>query len=378
MGRLRFYNTQYVPDLWVDGVLGADVDSLEAILAAINQRRATASPCTINVSTAITQGDTVEATVRVTAEEDMHNANTRLFIALNHRCYEWDSEYHKYPFRDMEPDTLGASFQLDADSTFEFITYFATDTSWDVNDLSVVAFVQLYNTKEVLQAGFADVGEPPPTLFINEFMTDNTSTIQDPQGEYEDWIELYNPGPYALNLDGLSLTDDLTEPDKWTFPDTLLSIGGYLIVWCDSDFVDPGLHTNFTLASDGGQIGLFTDLTTCHAVVDSIHFRLQTSDTSYGRKCDCGSEWDYLADPTPGATNFGSVKSLTILLEDNGVRLFWQTNDCASNYTIYRHDTFPFVPSPSDSIGFTSETTYLDAGIILTSSNAFYRVIARP
>ena len=39
-------------------------------------------------------------------------------------------------------------------------------------------------------------------LFINEFMADNTSTISDEQGKYEDWIEIYNAGSTAIDLGG--------------------------------------------------------------------------------------------------------------------------------------------------------------------------------
>jgi hypothetical protein len=234
MARFRYYSVPYVPRLRLDGVSWVDPDSDPTIRNAINQRRAIAAPCTIEVSTTIHRGDTIEATVRVTAEEDMHNYYTRLFVSLIHRCYQWDDDYWWYPFRDMEPGTLGVSFQLDADSTFEFVADFTTDSGWNPNDMTVIAFVQIYNTKEVLQAGFADVADLAPTLYINEFMADNASTVQDPQGEYEDWVEIYNPGPDAVNLDRLSLTDNLAEPYKWNFPDTSLFANECIIVWCET------------------------------------------------------------------------------------------------------------------------------------------------
>ena len=282
MARFRYYSVPYVPKLRIDGVSWVDADSDPVIRNAINQRRDIASPCTIEISTAMAGEDDIETTVRVTAEEDMHNSNTRLFVTLIHRCYQWDGAYWWYPLRDIEPDTLGVSFQLDADSTFEFTADFSSESDWDLADLSIVAFVQLYNTKEVLQAGFADVVDLAPPLLINEFMADNTSTAQDPQGDYDDWVEIYNPGPNVVSLNGFHLTDDLTKPNKWTFPDTSLSAEDFLIVWCDSDLVDSGLHTDFFLPSEGGQIGLFMDSAACYAVVDSVHFGAQSTDISYG------------------------------------------------------------------------------------------------
>ncbi len=54
-------------------------------------------------------------------------------------------------------------------------------------------------------------------LVINEFMADNTTTVQDPcrPGDYPDWIELYNATDDVIVLDGLYLTDDLDDPTKW-------------------------------------------------------------------------------------------------------------------------------------------------------------------
>ena len=35
----------------------------------------------------------------------------------------------------------------------------------------------------------------PLTVFINEWMADNTAILADPaDGQFEDWFELYNPG----------------------------------------------------------------------------------------------------------------------------------------------------------------------------------------
>ncbi len=70
------------------------------------------------------------------------------------------------------------------------------------------------------QPNFGGIGGPTQGLFINEFMADNDSTIQDPDGSggYPDWIELYNAGPNAIDLGGMYLTDDANEPTKWMIP----------------------------------------------------------------------------------------------------------------------------------------------------------------
>ena len=50
-------------------------------------------------------------------------------------------------------------------------------------------------------------------LKINEFLAANDTVNQDPQGDYDDWIEIYNSGNSQIDMSGMYLTDDLTEAD---------------------------------------------------------------------------------------------------------------------------------------------------------------------
>lgn len=63
-------------------------------------------------------------------------------------------------------------------------------------------------------------GEPrtPPRLFINEFMAHNIGFDTDNFGEFADWIEIYNDEEATVDLSGLHLTDTLTNPSRWRFP----------------------------------------------------------------------------------------------------------------------------------------------------------------
>lgn len=71
-------------------------------------------------------------------------------------------------------------------------------------------------------------------IIINEGSNKNYSTLVDEDGEYEDWIELYNAGSTNINLNGYYLTDNLSQPTKWTFPDLLMAPGDYEIIYCSS------------------------------------------------------------------------------------------------------------------------------------------------
>jgi len=106
----------------------------------------------------------------------------------------------------------------------------------------------------VLCLGLCGEGQAQ-TLIINEFMASNDSTIQDPQGEYEDWVEIYNAGSETLDLAGFFLTDELNSRTKWQFPSgspelTTIQPQGFLLVWLDGDTTDDGLHAGFRLAAD--------------------------------------------------------------------------------------------------------------------------------
>ena len=54
-------------------------------------------------------------------------------------------------------------------------------------------------------------------LLITEFMASNTSTLADEDGDFEDWIEIYNPGTNTVDLNGWFLRDSAT---FWQFPQT--------------------------------------------------------------------------------------------------------------------------------------------------------------
>lgn len=63
-------------------------------------------------------------------------------------------------------------------------------------------------------------GSATDGLFINEFMADNATTIEDPDGNggHPDWLEIYNAGSTTIDLGGMYLTDDLNNPNKWMIP----------------------------------------------------------------------------------------------------------------------------------------------------------------
>lgn len=68
-------------------------------------------------------------------------------------------------------------------------------------------------------------------LLINEICPSNYTTIQNSNGKYDDWIELYNTSGSTLNLQGYGLSDDLTQPYRFTFPSITLAAGKRILVF---------------------------------------------------------------------------------------------------------------------------------------------------
>ena len=138
-----------------------------------------------------------------------------------------------------------------------------------------------------------------PLLVINEFVASNATGALDETGAAEDWVELYNPGDATVQLNGLSLTDDLTQPGKWPLPTGSLAPGAFLLIWCDDDPGDGPFHATFKLSAGGEEIGLHLGET----LVDGLVFGPQTVDVSTGRRVDAGLPWIAFTSPTPAASN---------------------------------------------------------------------------
>jgi len=141
-------------------------------------------------------------------------------------------------------------------------------------------------------------------VLIHEFLASNVANAADPQGDFDDWIELHNPTETEVDLTGRYLTDEPTNPRKWAFPEgTKIPAGGFLVVWADEDgSAGVGLHASFKLAKEGEQILLTDTDTQLNAILDSVTFGAQEDDRSYGRTAADADVWAAMA-PTPGAPN---------------------------------------------------------------------------
>ncbi len=153
-------------------------------------------------------------------------------------------------------------------------------------------------------------------LYINEVQSSNHSTITDEDGDYNDWIELYNASSVDVNISGWYLSDTDENPKRWPIPDTIIPSHGYLIIWASGKNRKIGsLHTNFKISSDGEPI-LLTDAS--GITFDRFPPIRLEPDQSYGRTPDGGTLRETFHTATPGKSNLinGQTQRMINLLFD--------------------------------------------------------------
>jgi hypothetical protein len=122
-------------------------------------------------------------------------------------------------------------------------------------------------------------------VFISEIVASNSSGLKDAYGDESDWIELQNIGNETADLTGWHLTDDATNPTKWTFPAKTLAPGATLVVFASSrNSIAPNgeLHTNFSLSAGGEYLGLIQADGTTVAHDFAPQYPAQATNFSYG------------------------------------------------------------------------------------------------
>lgn len=159
------------------------------------------------------------------------------------------------------------------------------------------------NTEEGYAAFRAAYAVQTGVLVINEVMADGKTLLADEDGEYSDWVEIYNSGDEVIDLSRYALSDDETKPLKWRFP-AGASIGprGYYLVFCsgkDRAVETGGIpHTNFRISAEKETIVLSNGL---GQMVDRVAIDNLPTDCSWGRNKN--GEWELFRLATPGIAN---------------------------------------------------------------------------
>ena len=89
------------------------------------------------------------------------------------------------------------------------------------------------------------------TIRINEVSSSN-SIYYDEDGDTPDWIEIHNFGSQTISLNNWTLSDDILDLDKWTFPNISLLSEQYLLLWASSK--DRSIISYFTTLINQGEM----------------------------------------------------------------------------------------------------------------------------
>ena len=135
---------------------------------------------------------------------------------------------------------------------------------------------------------------------INEVCAKNT-TYQAPDGNYYDWIELYNGSGSSVDISGWGITDKDDTPYRFAIPSgTVIEAGGRKVFFLDGTAgeTNPSIGP-FGLSASGETLTL-TDAS--GNIVSKVTFEDMAKDTSYGQYPDGSGEY-YTLRTTPNAAN---------------------------------------------------------------------------
>lgn len=135
-------------------------------------------------------------------------------------------------------------------------------------------------------------------LVINEVMVSNSGYLTDNYGDYDDWLEIFNPNLYAIDLSGMKINRGTF---SWTIPTgTHINANDYLIFWHDAETYQGLNHVSFKLPNDPDTLYLYTQN---NQLMDQFIYPSLTTDYSYGRYPNGSGTFAIFDYPTPLANN---------------------------------------------------------------------------
>ncbi len=215
-----------------------------------------------------------------------------------------DGNYN-FPYAAFLYDTSAGNGTSQIPSIKEFLTQRIPNIELNLTDLNFDCDLA------AAQIGWHDI-------VINEFsaLSDSTAGVADFDGEYNDWIELYNNSNQTVDLTYYYLSDAENNPIKWSFPiGTTIDPGEYSIVWADGQEQQTGLHCNFFLKSEGESLKLsHLDGT----VIDSVTFPLQLLNMTYARVPNATGNFTYKVETFGGNNGTTGIEQI----ETNNYRVY--------------------------------------------------------
>ena len=164
-------------------------------------------------------------------------------------------------------------------------------------------FMPIMDEAQRLEAGASP-------LRINEVCATGDVYIND-YGKRTDWLELYNTTGEDYPLDGVCLSDDPDNPQKYRLGEGIVPAHGTCIVWCDKKESLTELHAPFKLENaDGAVVSIqAADGSWC----DRIEYQQTNKWQTFGRYPDGSNTLCILNQPTIGGSNRLGISDFSLL-----------------------------------------------------------------
>ena len=161
---------------------------------------------------------------------------------------------------------------------------------------------------------------------INEVSAGNDIYIND-YGKKADWVELYNTTDQDISLEGLYLSDNRNNPQKFQITNEKLNIKneelivpahGTRIIWCDGKDAKSQLHAPFKLENaDGACVSIQA---ADGSWTDCLEYKEQGKWQTYGRYPDGGNIATLMNQPTIEKSNkLGMMDFYALPDEEDGI-----------------------------------------------------------
>lgn len=164
--------------------------------------------------------------------------------------------------------------------------------------IALVAIVVIVSPKKPVQKAYYSAGSQDNLvhstggalsdyegLVFSEVMAANRTAMPDENGNYPDWLEIWNSSDHAINLKDVGLSNKGTSI-KFLFPDMELAAGERVIVLCDKKnqaIAGKPMHAKFSISSNGEELYIYDPNA---YLIDSVKTPILGVDESYARLPD--------------------------------------------------------------------------------------------
>lgn len=162
---------------------------------------------------------------------------------------------------------------------------------------------------EVTYTAMFEEDDSYQSVLINELMPSNSDYLADNFGQNDDWLELYNPNTYPVNLSGCKLR---RADFEWTLPNEfIIPANDYLMFWHDNETYQGTNHVGFKLSNIIDTVFLISQQ---GEEMDYLRYPNTTTDNSYGRYPNGSETFSVFTYPTPLANNDISGLNETVII----------------------------------------------------------------